>query len=417
MTVADRNERKSAADGIFFEAVRRFEKEKALEWASAMRDYRTEKLIFEERKKALAHQLRKELHPGGDPDELLAELENHLQSAPQKPRDPTLFYSNTTPEALLWGLGHDHPYAGLIAAEGGIVLEGHALRRLGELNDLWDSRDIQVRRAISDSYTVRDARLTISIMVQPDVIRKYLARKGLEFAGSGFRARCLWSEPETTQGTRFIVNPNPSREQLRKFGSRLIELLRRSMPDKHGSFPPRQLLTLSHKAQVLWIKYHDEIERNLAFLGLFVDVRDGAGKMAENAARMAGMFHVFLGRDGPVQEDLMESAIAICSWHLMEFKRMFGTQAAITQVGDDAKLLEAWLHSNRHRFPYIDAVPKVQIARFGPNPLRSKSRLDPALEILVSQNKVELVPGPHASVWVRLNLSYFTNGGSGLFIT
>jgi hypothetical protein len=416
MSVAERNERKSKVDELFLKSIRRFEVWQAEQHVARLDAFARKTLAFKEKKRALTQLAREQLLENPDATEALDKLDAHLRTEPRRPRELKVVYSDMTPEGLLKGLHFEHRHAGLIAAEGGIVFDSRAFQQLGKLNDLWDGRDIPVARGSSPSFTVRDARLTISVMVQPDIIRKYLSKKGLEFAGSGFRARALWSQPESTQGTRFIVNPNPSLEHLNRFGDRLWNILLESMPDDGGAYRPRKLLKLSHKAQLLWIKFHDEIERNIGPFGLFIDVRDGAGKMAENAARMAGLFHLYLGLEGEVGEELMDRAISICSWHLLEFKRLFGVKSEISQPGEDANNLEMWLRMHKHRFPFPNAAQRLFLLRHGPYQLRVKARLDPALEILVIQNKLELVPGHNGATWVRLN-PFFFPPESGHFIS
>ena len=415
MSVAERNERKSKVDEIFLQSIRRSEAEHAQQHVFRLAEYLRRALAFKEKKRALTQLVREEMLENPDATEALDKLDAHLRTEPRRPRELKMLYTDMTPEGLLKGLHLKHRHAGLIAAEGGIVFNSRAMQNLGLLNDLWDGRDVPVDRASSESFTVRDARLTISVMVQPDIIRKYLSKKGPEFSGSGFRARALWSQPESTQGTRFIVNPNPSMEHLDRFGDRLWRILLESMPDDSGAYRPRKLLKLSYKAQQLWIKFHDEVEKNVGPFGLFIDVRDGAGKMADNAARMAGLFHIYLGLEGEVEEELMERAISICSWHLMEFKRLFGVKAEISQPGEDANNLEMWLRTNRYRFPIQNCGPRLFLLRHGPNQLRSKARLDPALDVLIAQNKLELVTAQNDAIWVRLN-PYFFPAGTGIFI-
>jgi hypothetical protein len=415
MSVAERNERKSKVDEIFLQSIRRFEAWQAQEHVSRRAAYSRNALVFKEKKRALSQLVREELLDNPDATEALDKLDAHLRTEPRRPRELKMLYADMTPEGLLKGLHFGHRHAGLIAAEGGIVFNSRAMQNLGLLNDLWDGRDVPIARASSETFTFRDARLTVSVMVQPDIIRKYLSKKGPEFSGSGFRARALWSQPESTQGTRFIVNPNPSMELLDRFGDRLWRILLESMPDESGAYRPRKLLKLSHKAQLLWIKFHDDIEKNVGPFGLFIDIRDGAGKMADNAARMAGLFYIYLGLEGEVGEELMERAISICSWHLMEFKRLFGVKAEISQPGEDANNLERWLSINRSRFPIQNCGPKLFLLQHGPNQLRSKARLEPALAILIAQNKLEYVTAGNGAIWVRLN-PYFFPVGTGIFL-
>ncbi len=58
------------------------------------------------------------------------------------------------------------------------------------------------------------------------------------------------------------------------------------------------------------------------------DVRDVASKSADNAARLAALFHVFThSADGSIDADSFESASSIVAWHLNESRRFFGEVA------------------------------------------------------------------------------------------
>lgn len=73
-----------------------------------------------------------------------------------------------------------------------------------------------------------------------------------------------------------------------------------------------------------WVKFHDLIELELRDGGNVHDVRDCASKMADNVTRMTAFFHVVVGRDGPIEADLIRRAATICWWHLNEALRFFG---------------------------------------------------------------------------------------------
>jgi putative DNA primase/helicase len=57
-------------------------------------------------------------------------------------------------------------------------------------------------------------------------------------------------------------------------------------------------LEFSPEAKGHWIRFHDEVERELHPSGDMADTRDVASKAAGNVARLAALFHLF--RVGPV---------------------------------------------------------------------------------------------------------------------
>ena len=53
------------------------------------------------------------------------------------------------------------------------------------------------------------------------------------------------------------------------------------------------LLKFSPEAKTLWIEFYNTIESMLVSGNELYDVRDVASKSADNAARLAALFHVF----------------------------------------------------------------------------------------------------------------------------
>ena len=81
---------------------------------------------------------------------------------------------------------------------------------------------------------------------------------------------------------------------LDRFNSRLRELLNLPLPTLGEAMElDPNVLSLAPEAKREWIEFHDETERELGRAGEFHDIADLAAKTAENAARLAGLFHVF----------------------------------------------------------------------------------------------------------------------------
>ena len=190
------------------------------------------------------------------------------------------------------------------------------MRNMAMLNQLWDGATLPVDRRTSESFTVRGARLTMSLQVQEPTLRAFFdSTKGLA-RGTGFLARFLVSWPTSTQGTRNFTEAPARWPALTTFNDQLTAILERQAPiDDDGALTPA-MLTLSPDAKAAWVNFHDAIEYMLPAGGELYDVRDVASKTADNAARLAALFHTFTGSIGPIDLDAMEAATSVTAWHL-----------------------------------------------------------------------------------------------------
>ena len=121
---------------------------------------------------------------------------------------------------------------------------------------------------------------------------------------------------------------------------------------------------------------------------------------------MAALFHYFEGREGDVGVETIDQAIQVCTWHLGEFKRLFGAHLQIAPEMVDALDLERWLHQLCNRFPGVNTIKRNYITQYGPNQLRNKLRRDMALGILASNGRV-FFERHGKSLVIRLNPQFF----------
>ncbi|EQD24415.1 MAG: hypothetical protein D084_Lepto4C00443G0002, partial [Leptospirillum sp. Group IV 'UBA BS'] len=190
---------------------------------------------------------------------LKATLKDHEKTEPERPQHPQLLYGDSTPEALAYTLAHQWPSGAVISPEAGIVFGSHGMgkdsvsRNLALLNQLWDGVPHRIDRKMTDSYTVRGARLTMGLATQKATIQEFFeASKGLA-RGTGFMARFLIAWPESTQGTRFWKDAPPSWPNLTRFRNRLIEMLGRTpQPDRERGFEPKAM-SFTKEGQTAWI--------------------------------------------------------------------------------------------------------------------------------------------------------------------
>jgi putative DNA primase/helicase len=216
--------------------------------------------------------------------------------------------------------------------------------------------------------------LTIGLQVQEATLREFIKGTGDLARGTGFFARCLLAWPESTQGTRDFKAPPESFAALGAFTDRLKLILSRPVPIDHA----KTMLRLSEEAQEVWIEYHDNVEGELREGGELRDIRDIASKSADNAARIAALFHVFEGHTGAIDANTMGNACDLAAWHLNESLRFFG-QMAQPQNMRDAARVEAWAIQYL-RGMGTDLISTGNIQRLGP--VRDKARLDEALKEL-----------------------------------
>jgi putative DNA primase/helicase len=135
----------------------------------------------------------------------------------------------------------------------------------------------------------------------------------------------------------------------------------------------------------VWRTLHDEIEAELSRIGEFGSVSDIGAKVAENAARIAALFHVLTqGPGGDIDCETMNRAATLGIWHLNEARRVVGATTTPQDIAD-AALLEEWLLSRP------DMIEPRDILRLGPAPLRDKKRRDASIKVLVEKHRAQLM--------------------------
>ncbi len=318
---------------------------------------------------------------------------------PLRPTSLSLILRDVTPEGIAWHLHTLYPSAGLMSDEGGQIVNGRAADQLPMLNVLWDGGDLKVNRKESESFTVRNARFTVSVMLQSRTFDKFLERKGQLARDNGFLARVLICKPQSMQGQRPISTIEQAKfPKLEVFQSRMSDLLEKTHLRGGDRGVRAKTLEFSPDAKMLWVDFANHIERNLNPGGLYVTARDAASKTAENVARMAALFHHFEGRSGEIQRDSVDQALQICEWYLREFVRIFCPPPPLAQYEADAMTLDAWLRNN-FASNGIYMVKRNFLLQCGPASVRSKARLDPAIGVLTHFGKIRLVQEPKTRAW------------------
>ena len=178
------------------------------------------------------------------------------------------------------------------------------------------------------------------------------------------------------------------------FEARIRELLTQPLAtDAHGCLTPA-VLDLSPQARAEWICFHDEIERELGARGALRGVRDVAAKAAENAARLAALFHLLEhGASGTIASEEIRAAACIVSWSMNEARRN-EVRRLLADLDTPPSLAaairpDAWLRSEAQAND-TDRVPAKRIYQYGPNCVRDSRDLRAALAILAERGRARM---------------------------
>jgi putative DNA primase/helicase len=397
LTAAPSGERKSAVDAVLMQAIKQYEREQAEASQPAMTKHRSEHDAWEAKRRGILDAIKLQAKNGNDTTETRVSLATHDTLEPKPPLVPKLLMQDITSAALVHSLGSRWPSSGMVSAEAGAVLGGHSMsadelmRTLSLQNSIWSGETIDVSRRASESFTVRGARMTIGIALQPDTLREFMQRSGDLARGTGWLARMLVAIPASTQGYRKFIEPPAHWSLVSRFNHRLLELLRLPMPlvgDECELNLP--VLDFDADAKACWIKIHDAFEESLRKGGEFAEMRDTASKAAENVARIAALFHILEhGPTGLIDANNVDHAGVLVAWHLNEAARMTSGMS-ITPQALAAQDLDDWLLM-RCGLTGKSSVSNREALQYGPSRLRAGHALEAALTVLIEARRVRLV--------------------------
>ena len=383
LVVAGSGERKSAADYTFSKATRQWQLQVRQQLEPEIKAAKTLHEAWQVEKDGILSQIRRHTLSGNDADLLRQRLVETVADEPTIPLLPVLFFEDATQEALASHIAHGWPSASLWSDEGGIIMGGHGMQTnstkfIALLNRLWDGKAFIAHRKTSQSFTVANRRLTVSLMMQPLILEQMLVKNGGISRQSGFLARSLIAYPQSEMGNRYYQEPPENLAALPEFHQRLTECLETSLSlDKKGCHT-LPTLTLSTQAKETWIDFFNKIESGLKNSNQWKTIKDFASKSAENVARLAALFHLFEGSEGDISVEQIEQAATIIDWHLLETRMILGSQPQ-TPDQDNAQKLLHWIIDKG-----LQKVSPRYMQQYGP--LRDRKQRDKAIQTLTENH-------------------------------
>jgi hypothetical protein len=180
---------------------------------------------------------------------------------------------------------------------------------------------------------------------------------------------------------------------------------------------------LTDGARHYWKLYKEAVHRDLICSDHSENIKSFFRKLAEHAARMAGLLHYFDGKPGDVSPEAMKSAIALCEWYAFEFFNNFSEFAPSRQQMENeaAQKLLAWLQeafANPVRYSKIRAGQYTERDLNNYSPIRNDpTKLALAIDVLQRQGLIVTgygKKGGRVVFYPPSIVQYYAQGGFGM---
>jgi hypothetical protein len=344
VTIADTGERKTEVDFHATWAIRKHEKnlrEKNDEQAAS---YANDKVAWDKAREAAIKKAK------GDRSATKAALDQ-LGPPPLPPLSAMITSTEPTFEGLTKQFPNHLPSLGIFSSEGGQFIGGHGmndenkLKTASGLSGLWDGEPTRRVRGGDGASMFPGRRLTMHLMMQPDV--STLLFQDQLLLGQGILSRILPTAPESAAGKRM---PRPEREEtgeaIKKYGSLLLKILERPLPLAAGKTNELELrvLPLSKEAIGFFNQFVSNIETSIGPGGDLEPIKGLANKLPEHAARLAAVIELVSDiNSAEVSAYNMKAGITLAEHYAAEALRIFEA----SRVNDDLRLAQRlldWLH-------------------------------------------------------------------------
>jgi hypothetical protein len=221
----------------------------------------------------------------------IKELESTLLDIPRSPR---LWCQDITPERVGTLMAEHGDAISIISDEGGIfdLIGGRYSKGLPNLDvylQSYSGSPIWVDRQGRESLYLEHPRLTMCLSPQPEVLRGLTDKPG--FRGRGFLARLLYALPPSQLGFRTgCTEPVPATIAA-QYAAGVSSLLQMQLAPQDGTVLDRTILKFSDAAYEEWKAFSQTVEVYMREGGCLEHLRDWAGKLPGQVARIAGNCH------------------------------------------------------------------------------------------------------------------------------
>jgi hypothetical protein len=420
LLIADSGEGKTTTDQLVGKPLRNFDNEEKIKFDLEEQKLKSSKKMWDIELKAIEKKIQQTVTKristdnvqeveelNSEVEKLNQKLHEHHLNQPKIPKRYKLIHSDITPAKIARNLNENIPSMFISSDEGASLLKGQVMRDLGFLNKAWDGSSFSVDRVSSPDFEVKDARMSIFIGIQSKPIYDYIHGRGKNVREIGFLARFLVCRPDSTMGTRFVINEEQSWPKLEALCARISEILAQDRLEIDAGREARQRLTFSYAAKEAWILFRNQVEYDLLPCGYLSDVKDAASKSSNNLARLAALFHFIQGEKGEISCETIWQAQEVCAYYLMEFRRLFSKNTQVQSVEIDVIDLANSIQAYFTNHSYETCMKKSALTQYGPLRLRNdKPRLDAAINELYKRGIISIfTQGQSKAILISYNVN------------
>ncbi|MGB7195312.1 MAG: DUF3987 domain-containing protein [Collimonas pratensis] len=416
---------KSTIMRILFQPAQDLEAEQNIAVAQGAVDETTEKRTWEIERKACEKAMAKAWNKPKEL-ELLKEKLREILGRERKEKPPArLIYEDTTWPALVDGMYRHSPSAALVTDEASAFFGGPLAALLAKFDKAWDGANIIQDRKTSDSFSLRNTRLSLILALQNRPFKKFIKSNGVDAAELGFLPRLLVARSGKIGRRGIAGRKNVSHEARGRYHAWATKLFKRYAEKIQTGDLSRTTLPMSTDAELQWIATFEWLAQAVQPGGSLEPFEGYIAKCGENIARIAVIFQILDNVDSTeVSIVNMRRAIRACRKYTEQYMEVFGS-VYFAEDEVDAAQIERWLHHYQQRMGTMEISTRElrQCCWGGPELRNDKDRIDAALGYLEVNGKI-MVRKYGTRIVIHLSPDFFGSaaayvlkpGNSGLFI-
>lgn len=393
--IGESGERKTSVLNLLLQPIRHFDEIAEQDLRNQLFEYKNEKKFFNRKENAIQAEIIKSIKKGKDDKELEDRLKSLHKQAPKEPLSHVRCRSNTTIPALMQNMSKSAVSQLFVTTEAGGIINKWSMEDIGSLIGLLDGETIKVDRVSTESYMLKNKRLSCAFSLQPQLYDDILSRKGNVLMESGLIPRMLISRPVSLQGHRNQSVPTHS-PFIGSFYERIEELLQQAK--RKDISKPLIEMYFDVEAERVWFAFAQQLESSIASNGHNRDVSKWVNRTLDNVSRMAALieYHTHGGEGKerlPIRIDSLQMAMSLGDFWLNQAKMLFGDLSGVhKQLALANKLLEYFVRKikllNLRASQFF--LTQKQIYSNGPREVRSSKASQDVIDYLISQGFLEL---------------------------
>lgn len=362
LTIAESGERKTSCDNVILKTVKKHEEELRKQYNIDLQAWENDCTAWQKMHDLI---LREQKNVNSTSKTIIAEKLNALGAKPSSPLVPIIVCPEPTFEGLCKLMIVSRPSLGIFSSEGGQFVGGYGMsadnkvRTAAALSEIWDGEEIKRVRGGDGTIILAGKRLSMHLMVQPNIGTNFLSDIALK--DQGLFSRLLISYPSSTIGTRFQRTiKSESIKALNQFNKKIESILRLALPIKEGcinELEPR-IIHMTDEALNIYKEFSDHIENELAPSKSLESIKGFANKLPEHAYRIAATFaaidNIYVQK---LEYQYIKMGIKIASYYAEEALRLFNNGVIDPDTALAERLLN-WLHNQWDGGEYI-SLPDI----------------------------------------------------------